>query len=135
MDCFAEVPNDILYIIICFVDNPRDYFYLFLVSKRFYNLAKSDNESQWKVLCLNFWKEHRGHYDPMLFPEVEFNLELAQKESGKSWSWFLQCFAKRIFFKPNATGTVIGLTPKDGGKWMGPLDITKVFIYWGFRSG
>ena len=57
VDYFGMIPNDILHIILSFIDSLKDSFSLLLVSKRFYHLVKP-NELRWKSLCLGFWKDY-----------------------------------------------------------------------------
>jgi len=101
IDYFGAIPNDIFHIILSFVDSLKDSFSFLLVSKRFYHLVKP-NQLQWKVLCLQFWKDFKqqltqqGNWN--YSEEGKFDLEWVQRESGKDWFWFSQCFINgRIF--------------------------------------
>ena len=58
IDYFGRIPNDIIQIILSFIDSLQDLFSLLLVSKRFYNLLKI-NQGLWKSLCLEFWKHFK----------------------------------------------------------------------------
>ncbi len=115
VDYFGIIPNDILHIILSFVDSLKDSFSLLLVSKRFYHLVKP-NELRWKSLCLEFWKDYKQQItqsDRNYSKEGEYDLEWAQRESGKDWFWFSQCFANgRVFLNLNHTfGILVGLIP------------------------
>src|SRR6516164_3274641 len=93
IDYFGRIPNDIIQIILSFIDSLQDLFTLRLVSKRFYNLLKI-NQGLWKSLCLEFW----NHFKQQLTQqggknysiEGEYDLERVQRESGKDWFWFSQ---------------------------------------------
>ena len=85
VDYFGMIPNDILHIILSFIDSFKESFSLLLVSKRFYHLLRP--EPRWKSLCLQSWKDYKqnlvqqrgGNYSK----EGEYDLELAQRGSGK----------------------------------------------------
>ena len=102
LDYFGMIPNDILHIILSFVDSLKDSFSLLLVSKRFYHLVKP-NQLQWKALCLQFWKDYKQQLTQQggrnYSKEGEYDLEWVQRESGKDWFWFSQCFVKWKGFK------------------------------------
>ena len=93
---FGMIPNDILHIILSFVDSLKDSFSILLVSKRFYHLVRT-NQLRWKYLCLEFWKDHKQQLTQQggnnYSREGQYDLEWAQRESGKDWFWFSQCFA------------------------------------------
>src|SRR5271168_4599667 len=101
IDYFGMIPNDILHIILSFVDSLKDSFSFLLVSKRFYHLVKP-NELQWKALCLQFWKDYKqqltqkGGWNYSI--EGEYDLERVQRESRKDWFWFSKCFVNGRFF-------------------------------------
>jgi hypothetical protein len=114
MNYFDIIPNDILQIILGFIDSLRDSFTLLLVCKRFYNLIKP-NESKWKMLCLEFWRDYKqgltsagpkqdhfdlplaqkcltkeGHWD--FCKQGQYDLETAVRVCGKDWFWISKCF-------------------------------------------
>ena len=96
VDYFGMIPNDILHIIPSFIDSLKDSFSLLLVSKRFYHFIKPD-ETRWKVLCLQFWKDYKQQLTQKGYrnysEEREYDLELIQRECGKNWSTGrTQCF-------------------------------------------
>jgi hypothetical protein len=104
VDYFGRIPNDILHIILPFVDI-KDSFSLLLVSKRFYNLIKTDE--RWKSLCLRAWENYseEGRYD----------LTWAQEKSGKDWFWFAKCFANERVAQSRFAAKMFGLTPRKNG--------------------
>src|ERR1700739_1448344 len=95
IDYFGMIPNDILQIILSFIDSLKDSFSLLLVSKRFYHLVRT-NELRWKSLCLMFWKDFKQQLtqqgDRNYSKEGWYDLERVQRESGKDWFWFSQSF-------------------------------------------
>src|SRR6185437_6702321 len=95
VDYFGMIPNDIFHIILSFIDSLKDSFFLLLVSKRFYHLVKP-NELHWKSLCLKFWKDYKQQLTEEsgrnYSKEGQYDLEWVQRESGKDWFWFSQCF-------------------------------------------
>src|SRR5579883_2698682 len=100
MDYFGWIPNDIINIILSFVDSIDDSLTLLLVCKRFHHLLRT-NEGRWRSLCLKFWKDFKQQLTQQggtdYCKEGEYNLEWAQRESGKDWFWFSRCFANRVF--------------------------------------
>ena len=121
IDYFGMIPKDILKILLSFVDSLKDSFSLLLVSKRFYHLVKP-NEPRWKYFCLEFWKDYKqqltqqsgGDYSE----EGEFDLECVQRESGKDWFWFSQCFVNGRAFINFYSVIMIGPTPgKEVNGW------------------
>ena len=116
IDYFGMIPNDILHIILSFIDSFKASFSLLLVSKRFYHLVKP-NQLQWKVLCLQFWKEYKqlSGWNYYLI-KGEYDLEWAQRESGKDWFWFSQCFTNGRVYKGEYS-TIICIGPTPGKEW------------------
>ena len=114
MDYFGWIPNDIVNIILSFVDSIDDSLTLLLVCKRFHHLLRI-NEGRWRSLCLEFWRDFKqqltqqGGWDYCI--EGEYNLEWIQRESGKDWFWFSRCFANGIVFKGGYGAVWIGPTP------------------------
>jgi hypothetical protein len=88
MNHFDTVPHDVLQIILGFIDSLKDCFALLLVCKRFYDLIKT-NDSKWKTLCLEFWKEYKQSLPRIKFTdyckEGSYDLKMAQETSGKNW--------------------------------------------------
>ena len=123
MDYFGWIPNDIVNIILSFVDSIDDSLTLLLVCKRFHHLLRT-NEGRWRSLCLEFWNDFKqqltqqGGRDYCI--EGQYNLERAQRESGKDWLWFSQCFANRRVFK------------SDWAIWIGPTP-GKTVNGWGIK--
>src|SRR6185437_4336929 len=116
VDYFRMIPKDILHIILSFINSLKDSFTLLLVSKRFYHLVKP-NEPQWKALCLKFWKDYKQQLTQQggrwnYSKEGEYDLEMAQRESGKDWFWFSQCFIYGRNFYNRYFGIWIGLSSK-----------------------
>src|SRR5215469_8920920 len=102
VDYFGMIPNDILHIILSFINSLKDSFSLLLVSKRFYHLVRT-NQLRWKYLCLEFWKDHKQQLTQQggnnYSREGQYDLEWAQRESGKDWFWFSKCFLNQRVFQ------------------------------------
>ena len=131
LDYFGMIPNDILHIILSFVDSLKDSFSLLLVSKRFYHLVKP-NQLQWKVLCLQFWKDYKQQLTQKdgndYSKEGEYDLEWVQRESGKDWFWFSKYFMNgRVSEK--FYSILIGMTPgKEVNGWGIQIQPTSAYI-------
>src|SRR5271165_5037093 len=111
VDYFGIIPNDILQIILSFIDSLQDSLALLLVSKRFNHLLRI-NEGLWKSLCLEFWNDFKqGGWN--YSNEEEYDVEWVQRESGKEWLWFSRCFADGRVFRCEywLSGIMIGPTP------------------------
>ena len=91
MDYFGWIPNDIVKIVLSFVDSIGDSLTLLLVCKRFHHLLRT-NEGRWRSLCLEFWNDYKQQLTQQggrdYCKEGQYNLEWAQRESGKDWFWF-----------------------------------------------
>ena len=115
VDYFGTIPNDIIHIIFQNIDSLQDLFSLLFLNKRFFQLLRT-NQGLWKSLCLKYWNHFKQQLtqqsDGNYSKEGEYNLEWIQRESGKDWIWFSQCFAKvRIFRANNYWELWIGPTP------------------------
>jgi hypothetical protein len=102
MDHLTLVPNDVLNIILSFVESLKDSFALLKVCKRLYHLLKKNNDF-WKHSALTFWDIFKNQ---VCYPEENCNLEKAQAESGKDWYWLCQCFVNNKICK-DGTGIQI----------------------------
>jgi hypothetical protein len=94
MEYFCFLSDDVLLFLFNFL-SINDSIVVLFVCKRWSTLLKS-RESRWKKMSLDFWSEFKSELS--FNTEDEFDLEKAQKNSGKDWIWISRCFASgRIF--------------------------------------
>jgi hypothetical protein len=82
-----QLPNEILYIIISFLDL-KDSFHLIGTCRQFL-LTLKHNETHWKNRCLLYWNNMCQKFKRYI---DDSQLQRVQNESGKSWFWMTHCF-------------------------------------------